>query len=103
MNGTIWDRVYGYIDANPGDIQTVSRKIWFSAYAESGNVYIESATSHAMSSRITTRRKLDKKNAEIVYELYKSGAKSQTAREFTRNYAYWRAIFAKAEIWVLSI
>ena len=93
---TVWDQVYKYIKGNPGDIQTLSRGIWFYTYAEGGNVFIESAAAHTVSSRITVRRKLDKENAEIVYALYKSEAKSQTAREITRNYTYWRAIFNKA-------
>ena len=98
MKGKIWDLVYAYISATPGDIQTVSRKIWFNAYAENGNVYIESAASHAPSSRITVRRRLDKENADTVYALYKKGAAWKETAKATRNYTYWQAIFDKSEL-----
>lgn len=98
MKSNIWDLIYKYISANPGDIQTISRKIWFNAYAENENIYIESASSHAPSSRITVRRRLDKENADTVYALYKKSADWKDVAKATRNYTYWQAIFAKAEL-----
>ena len=98
INGRIWDMVYEYVSANPGDIQTLVKRLWFNAYAENGEVFIESASAHAVSSRITVKRKLDKVNAGRVYELYKKGAKAKEFTDTTRNSSYWKAIFAQMGI-----
>ena len=93
MKNEIWRKVYAFVAANPGDMATVSRGLWFNVSAANGDVFIEKAKSHAYSSKITVKRKLDKANADTVYEAYCKRANSKDCYTITRNYSYWRALF----------
>lgn len=79
---------------NPRDVQTQQNGVWFYTYTEENSIYVEAGRSHTNCSKITTRRKLDSKNFETIYDMYLSNAPRSKVRGITRNASYWFGIFS---------
>lgn len=68
---------------------------WFFTYTEENDVYIEPGRNHANRSKITVRRRLDKKNFEKVLDMYIRNEPRIKIRDVTQNSSYWIGIFAE--------
>lgn len=96
-----WQTVYESFLHNPRDVKTMPKTnrtpLWFFVYAEDGNIYIENAKNHCISSKITQRRKLDKNNFEKMMDLNdrrdRGFSVSEEAQSVTVNQVYWFGIF----------
>lgn len=104
----LWAGLLEALEENPQDIITVPLKKegrWFCAYAENGNLYVESSMIKKPSCVIKTRRKLNKKEFAPMAYIFRrrlSGAKvSKEASQITRNQVYWYGIFSRYKIGVL--
>ena len=99
--GITWEEMTASFAKNPRDVQTVplgGGGIWFFAYAEHGELYVESGRNHANSSVIRNRRRLEKEKLEKMLSLYhrrnRGEAVAQEAKATTQNQVYWYGIFA---------
>ena len=78
---------------NPRNVITRKNGVWFYAYGDGENVYIESGRGKARCSKITVRRRLDLNNFDQVYMMYKQGNPRSEICDVTQNSSYWFGIF----------
>ena len=78
---------------NPRNVLTRKNGVWFYAWGDGENVYIESGRDKARCSKITVRRRLDLNNFEQVYEMYLLGSPRSEVCDVTQNSSYWFGIF----------
>ena len=95
MNQLTWNEILQSYVQNPRDVITRKNGIWFYAYAEENNVYVEAGRNHTHRSKITVRRRLDKENFEKVLEMYINGEPRLEICQVTQNSSYWFGIFAE--------
>ncbi len=79
----------------PRDVITRNGGVWFYAYADDKNVYIEAGRNHTKCSRITVRRRLDIENFETVYEMYLNSTPRNEICDVTLNSSYWYGILSE--------
>lgn len=79
---------------NPRDVQTQQNGVWFYTYTEENSIYVEAGRSHTNCSKITTRRKLDSKNFETIYDMYLNNTPRSEVLNVTLNSSYWFGIFS---------
>lgn len=96
-----WEEMIESYTNNPRDVKTTPTRgegIWFYVYVEDDNIYIENAKNHLDSSKIKTRRKIEKEKIDIMMSLYcrrkKGESVSGEATDITYNQVYWFGIFA---------
>ncbi|SCJ84774.1 DUF6508 domain-containing protein [uncultured Clostridium sp.] len=69
-----WQKILESLGDKTIELKTVPKTnktpIWFSAYKEEGNIYINCAKENVPSSKITARRKLTFKDFRNIYPLY---------------------------------
>ena len=79
--------------SNPRNVITKENGVWFYAYSDGENVYIESGRGEANCSKITVRRRLDTQNFQKIYYMYTQGKPRSEIRDVTQNSSYWLGIF----------
>ena len=89
---TVKDIVHSYT-SNPRNVITRKNGVWFYAYGDGENVYIESGRGKVPCSKITVRRRLDLNNFDRVYLMYKQGCPRGEICDATQNSSYWFGIF----------
>lgn len=92
-----WNQILSSYTENPRDVRTRDEGIWFYAYGEGENIYIESGRYHQDCSHINGRRLLDRENLEEVYAMYRNGTARYKVCEVTQNSSYWFGIFRELE------
>lgn len=98
MNGVeIWEKIIEILSVEPRDIVTVPsnkrQPLWFKAYIEKDNVYVENSDNYSPSTKMSNRRIITKKDFLTVYEYYHKWANGernlrQEVRLLSRNTAY---------------
>ena len=94
MNNLTWEGIFKSFTENPRDVITRENGVWFYAYGDGENVYVEAGKNHKKCSKITMRRRLDSKNFETIYDMYLSNAPRSKVCGITRNASYWFGIFS---------
>lgn len=82
---------------NPRNVITRKNGVWFYAYGDGENVYIEGGRGKANCSKIRVRRRLDRQNFEKIYSMYIQGKPRSEIRDVTQNSSYWIGIFEDLE------
>jgi hypothetical protein len=100
MNGeAIWDRVTSIITINGIELQTITGR-WFRVSCDKGKLFVDEATSHIPSSKLSIRRPISKNDFLLVYSYYDSwingetGVRQEVSRK-SRNTAYIFALIEK--------
>ena len=94
MNTLNWGEIFDSFAKNPRDVITQANGVWFYTYTEGKDIYVESGRNHKNRSKITTRRKLDRKNFETIYDMYLNNTPRSKILDITRNSSYWFGIFS---------
>lgn len=94
MNTLTWEKILNSFTENPRDVLTRDGGVWFYAYGDGKNVYIEAGKNHTKCSKITMRRILDKSNFKDVFDMYLTGAPRSEVCAITQNSSYWFGIFS---------
>ena len=94
MHNLTWKEILESFSKNPRDVITQQHGVWFYTYTEEKNIYVETGRNHTKCSKITTRRRLDSKNFETIYDMYLSNAPRSKVCGITRNASYWFGIFS---------
>lgn len=103
---SVWSNIVLRLKENPADVRTVpsnkKQPLWFNAYIENGNLFVHNAISHKPSTEMSQRRKISKKDFEIVYSYYypwSNGERHlrQEVRMLSRNTAYIFGLIAHFE------
>ena len=94
MHNLTWEEILESFSKNPRDVITQQQGVWFYTYTEEKNIYVETGRNHTKCSKITTRRRLDSKNFETIYDMYLSNAPRSKVCGITRNASYWFGIFS---------
>lgn len=93
----IWSKLISLLMKAPAEVETVpsnSRQpLWFNAYVENGDLYVQNSVNHKPSTNMIQRRKITKKDFETVYAYYQRWAMGerylrQEVRTLSRNTAY---------------
>lgn len=101
-----WNKIIATLRDTHMEISTVpsnNRKpLWFAAYVENGDLYVQNATIHKPSTNISQRRKITKRDFETVYPYYHRWASGETylrqeVRTLSRNTAYIFALIVEFE------
>ena len=100
-----WQKILESLGDKTIELKTVPKTnktpIWFSAYKEDGNIYIDCAKENVPSSKITTRRKLTFKDFRNVYPLYlkreNSESISKEVTKITVNQVYYFSMIKNLE------
>ena len=93
MKNLTWKAILDEFTEKPRDVITRENGVWFYAYGDGKDVYVESGKNHKKSSKITVRRRLDYKNFEKVLNLYMNNAPRKEVLMITQNSSYWFGIF----------
>ena len=94
MNSLTWEEIFESFAKNPRDVITKENGVWFYAYTEDKDIYVESGRNHTKRSEISIRRKLDRQNFETIYNMYINNAPRSNFLDITRNSSYWFGIFS---------
>ena len=89
-----WDTVLQSFTKDPRDVITRKEGVWFYAYGDGKDVYIEPGRNHENCSKITMRRRLDREHFDQIYDMYRNGTPRATVCAFTQNSSYWFGIFS---------
>jgi hypothetical protein len=100
MSGeSMWERILSKITIGGIELQTTTG-LWFSASSDKGKLYVDKATSHFPSSRLSIRRPISKNDFLLVYSYYdrwvngETGVRHEVSRK-SRNTAYIFALIEK--------
>lgn len=94
MNNLTWEEIFDSFAKDPRDVITRQNGVWFYTYTEGKNIYVESGKNHTHCSKITTRRRLDSENFEIIYDMYLNNTPRSEVLNVTINSSYWFGIFS---------
>ncbi len=94
MHNLTWEEIFESFDKNPRDVITQQHGVWFYTYTEGKCIYVEPGRYHTNCSKITTRRRLDSKNFETIYDMYLNNAPHSKVQSITHNASYWFGIFS---------
>lgn len=107
MNGEItWRGIIVSLTNNPTDISTIPSNnrepLWFNAFIENNELYVESSQTRKPSCKITGKRKIRKDDFLKVYSYYYRWAGGEThlrqvVRTLSRNTAYIFALINRYE------
>ena len=96
----MWDQIFLEFQRNPRDICTNPIRgngVWFYVWTEGYNLFVSNSKSHAPSSKIKGRRRLNPSECDTMLHLYKMRCLgkpvSQAASATTVNQVYWYGIF----------
>lgn len=102
----IWDQIISQLKVTPTEVVTVPSNnrepLWFNAYIENEDVYVQNSINYKPSTKMSERRKIFKNDFEVVYSYYhrwKNGERHlrQEVRTLSRNTAYIFALIAHFE------
>ena len=94
MNNLTWEGIFKSFTENPRDVITRKNGVWFYAYGDGENVYVEAGKNHKKCSKITMRRRLDREKFEEIFDMYVNNSPLREVREITQNSSYWFGIFS---------
>ena len=94
MNNLTWEGIFKSFTDNPRDVITRKNGVWFYAYGDGENVYVEAGKNHKKCSKITMRRRLDREKFEEIFDMYVNNSPLREVREITQNSSYWFGIFS---------
>lgn len=95
---TLWNTIIAILPSKGEELQTTTG-LWFRASSSNGRLYVDKATDHTPSSKLSLQRAISKKDFLLVHSYYKrwisgeSGVRYEVSRK-SRNTAY---IFALIE------
>lgn len=101
-----WSKTLAHLRNNPTEVATVPSNnrgpLWFKAYIENGDLYVQKSESHNPSTKLSQRRKILKDDFLTVYSYYHRWANGerhlrQEIRMLSRNTAYIFALIALSE------
>ncbi len=101
-----WINMIDQLKGTPTEIATVpsnnKEPLWFNAYVENGDLYVQNSISHKPSTKMSQRRKISKNDFDVVYSYYHRWANGerhlrQEVRTLSRNTAYIFALIAYFE------
>ena len=92
MEKLTWTTILDSFTKSPRDVVT-KRGLWFYAYGDGKNVYVEKSRDHKISSNISVTRTLDFCNFETIFDMFINKSPSAEIQSITRNASYWFAIF----------
>ena len=102
----IWNKIISSLVETPAEVSTVpsnnKEPLWFNAFIENGDLYVQNAVSHRPSTQMSKSRKISKKDFDIVYSYYHRWANGerhlrQEVRTMSRNTAYIFALISRFE------
>ena len=101
-----WSNIITQLKENDEEIRTVPSNnrepLWFNAYVENENLYVQNSIRNNPSTKMSQRRKISKKDFDTVYPYYHRWANGerhlrQKVRTLSRNTAYIFALIAHFE------
>lgn len=105
MNGEqLWSKINQSIGNEQIDIKTVPSNnrspLWYIAYIENGNLYVDNSINRVPSTKMTGRRIITKDDFLTVFQYYHRWANGETnlrqeVRAMSRNTAYIFGLIAK--------
>lgn len=100
MDGEVlWNGIISNLSSYGEELQTTTG-LWFSASSDKGKLYVDKATSHFPSSKLSIRRPISKNDFLLVYSYYdrwvngETGVRHEVSRK-SRNTAYIFALIEK--------
>ncbi|RSD28598.1 hypothetical protein [Mesobacillus subterraneus] len=92
-----WNAIVSQLTGNNNEFPSVPKinktPVWFSASTDGNNIYIDKATEHVPSSKLSAQRKLNYSTFKKVYPLYlrreKGESVSQEVTSITVNQVYY--------------
>jgi hypothetical protein len=100
MNGeSLWDIIISSL-TSLGDESQTTTGLWFRASSDKGKLYVDKATSHIPSSKLTMRRPISKNDFLLVYSYYDRWVNGETrvrqeVSSKSKNTAYIFALIEK--------
>jgi len=104
--GSTWSNIITSLKETPAEVVTVpsnnKEPLWFNAYIENGDLYVQNSVSHKPSTNISQRRKILKNDFHTVYSYFHRWANGerhlrQEVRKLSQNIAYIFALIAHFE------
>jgi hypothetical protein len=101
-----WNNIIDLLKEAAAEVVTVPSNnkapLWFNAYVENGDLFVQNSISHKPSTMMSQRRKISKIDFETVYFYYHRWANGerhlrQEVRTLSRNTAYIFALISKYE------
>jgi hypothetical protein len=87
----MWNFIVECLKKKSRDISTVpsnNRKpVWFYAYIENDNIFVENSTTHFPPTDITGRREIEKKDFLTVYGYFEPWLNDRSIRQEVRSYS----------------
>ena len=104
MNGdSMWQSINAGLSGKMHEIPTVpsnsKEPLWFKAYIELGEIFVQNATTHKPPTNMSQRRKISKLDFDTVFPYYHRWAKGesylrQVVSRLSRNTAYIFALIS---------
>lgn len=91
-NEILWNSIISEL-SSPKELQTLKRGFWFRASSAREKLYVDQATNHAPSSKISVQRPISKEDFLFVYSYFdrwndgEKGVRQEVSRK-SRNTAY---------------
>lgn len=102
----VWINIMTSLNDMPLELSTVpsnnKEPLWFNAFIENGDLFVENAVNHRPSTQMSKVRKISKKDFDTVYSYYYRWASGerylrQEVRTLSRNTAYIFALISRFE------
>lgn len=94
MNGELlWHRIISELHQTEIELKTLGQGLWFRAYSDNSNIYVDKAAAHLPSSKISMQRPISKNDFLFVFSYYdrwligEKGVRHEVSRK-SRNTAY---------------
>lgn len=102
----VWSKIMSSLKEMPNEVATVpsnnKEPLWFNAYIENGDLFVQNAITHRPSTQMSKSRKISRKDFDTVYCYYHRWANGerhlrQEVRTHSMNTAYIFALISRFE------
>lgn len=101
MNGELlWNRIISELHQTEIELKTLGQGLWFRAYSDNSKIYVDKATVHVPSCKMSMQRPISKNDFLFVFSYYdrwlsgEIGVRHEVSRK-SRNTAYIFALINK--------